>query len=122
VAEILPAAATATAWRRGPFTTGPSPTCNAIIPKLAAAFQRSCICDVAEHPSQPHTFYMCNTTNHCSRVVHECNLDGKGYAFAYDDVQPDGGEDQSGKVNAGDPEVFVVAVGGGKAYVGDRMP
>ncbi|KAK3326063.1 glycoside hydrolase family 64 protein [Apodospora peruviana] len=106
----------------GPFTTGPSPTRNAIIPRLAAAFQRSCIADVAEHPSHPDTFYKCEPTNHYSRIVHECNLDGKGYAFAYDDVQPDGGADQSGKVNAGDPSVFIVAVGGGGAYVGDRMP
>ena len=80
---------------------------------------------MADHPSQPHTFYRCQggrPTNHYSRIVHECNLDGKGYAFAYDDVQPDGGADQSGKVNAGDPRVFVVAVGGGGAYVGDWMP
>lgn len=106
----------------GPFTTGPSPLRNAIIPRLAAAFQRSCIVDVAEHPSPPQTFYRCDPTNHYCRIVHECNLDGKGYAFAYDDVQPDGGEDQSGKVNAGDPDVFIVAVGGEGAYVGNRMP
>lgn len=106
----------------GPFTTGPSPLRNAIIPRLAAAFQRSCIVDVAEHPSPPQTFYRSDPTNHYCRIVHECNLDGKGYAFAYDDVQPDGGEDQSGKVNAGDPDVFIVAVGGEGAYVGNRMP
>ena len=106
----------------GPFTTGPSPTRNAIIPRLAAAFQRGCILDVAEHPSPPHTFYRRDPTNHYARIVHECNLDGKGYAFAYDDVQPDGGADQSGKVNAGDPTVFIVSVGGGRAYVGDTMP
>ncbi|KAK3685272.1 glycoside hydrolase family 64 protein [Podospora appendiculata] len=106
----------------GPFTTGPSPVRNAIIPRLAAAFQRGCIADVAEHPSHPETFYRGEPTNHYSRIVHECNLDGKGYAFAYDDVQPDGGSDQSGKVNAGDPKLWIVAVGGGGAYVGDRMP
>ena len=51
------------------------------------------------------------------------NLDGKGYAFAYDDVQLDGGEDQSGKVNAGDPEVFTVTVGGKSAVaVARRAP
>jgi hypothetical protein len=106
----------------GPFTTGPSPKRNAIIPRLAAAFQRGCICDVSEHPSHPETFYHCDRANHYSRIVHECNLDGKGYAFAYDDVQPDEGADQSGKVNAGDPKVFIVAVGGTGAYAGDRMP
>ncbi|KAK4138410.1 glycoside hydrolase family 64 protein [Trichocladium antarcticum] len=106
----------------GPFTTGPSPKRNAIIPRLAAAFQRGCIADVDEHPSAPETFYRSEPSNHYSQIVHECSLDGKGYAFAYDDVQPDGGADQSGKVNAGDPKVFIVAVGGGGAYVGDRMP
>lgn len=107
----------------GPFTTGPSPTRNAIIPRLAAAFQRGCVVDVAEHPSHPCTFYHGEVpANHYARVVHECNLDGKGYAFAYDDVQPDDGDDQSGKVNAGDPDLFIVAVGGAGAFVGDRMP
>ncbi|GAB1314663.1 Beta-1,3-glucanase, Osmotin/thaumatin-like superfamily, glucan endo-1,3-beta-glucosidase [Madurella fahalii] len=105
----------------GPFTTGPSPTRNAIIPRLAAAFQRSSIVVVADHPSHPETFYRCEPTNHYARIVHQCNLDSKGYAFAYDDVQPDGGADQSGKVNAGDPAVLIVAVGGRSAYVGNRM-
>lgn len=106
----------------GPFTTGPSPKRNAIIPRLAAAFQRGCIVDVSYHPSPPDTYYRSDPTNHYARIVHQCNLDGKGYAFAYDDVQPDGGADQSGKVNAGDPAVLIVAVGGWGAYVGDRLP
>ncbi|KKY15360.1 putative glucanase b [Phaeomoniella chlamydospora] len=105
----------------GPFTTGPSPTRNAIIPRLAASFLRSTLLHVEDHPSDPSTHYKHDPTNHYSRIVHENNLDGKGYAFAYDDVQPDGGADQSGKVNAGDPTVFIVAVGGNNAYAGDRM-
>lgn len=107
----------------GPFTTGPSAYRNSVIPRLAAAFQRSAAGEgVDEHPSDPSTFYQRDPTNHYCRIVHEANLDGKGYAFAYDDVQPDGGADQSGKVNAGDPKTFIVAVGGNNAYVGDRMP
>lgn len=108
----------------GPFTTGPSAHRNSIIPRLAAAFQRSALGldGVDEHPSDPSTFYTREPTNHYCRLVHEVNLDGKGYAFAYDDVQPDGGADQSGKVNAGDPKRFIVAVGGNNAYVGDRLP
>lgn len=106
----------------GPFTTGPSGHRNSIIPRLAAAFQRSALVGVDEHPSHPSTFYVREPTNHYCRLVHEVNLDGKGYAFAYDDVQPDGGADQSGKVNAGDPQRFIVAVGGHHAYVGDTMP
>ncbi|KAI0428555.1 hypothetical protein F5Y09DRAFT_312706 [Xylaria sp. FL1042] len=96
----------------GPFTTGPSPTRNAIIPRLAAAFVRSALLESDDHPSHPRTFYLRDPTNHYARLVHEHNIDGKGYAFAYDDVQPDDGEDQSGKVNAGDPVLFTVVVGG----------
>ncbi|GAB1319322.1 hypothetical protein MFIFM68171_09532 [Madurella fahalii] len=105
----------------GPFTTGRSPARNAIIPRLAAGFVRTALLDAAEHPSDPSIFYQADPTNHYARIVHEVNLDGKGYAFAYDDVQPDGGADQSGKVNAGDPAVFIVAVGGNEAYAGDEM-
>ncbi|KAH7134436.1 hypothetical protein EDB81DRAFT_903415 [Dactylonectria macrodidyma] len=94
----------------GPFTTGPSPTRNAIIARLAAAFVRSALNQAQEHPSQPDTFYRQDPTNHYARLVHEHNIDKKGYAFAYDDVQPDGGDDQSGKVNAGDPVLFTVTV------------
>lgn len=96
----------------GPFTTGPSPGRNAIIPRLAAAFVRSTLLVTDDHPSQPDTFYKQEPTNHYARIVHENNIDKKGYAFAYDDVQPDGGDDQSGKVNDGAPTLFIVTIGG----------
>lgn len=99
----------------GPFTTGPSATRNAIIPRLSAGFARSSLLECEDQPSHPKTFYKANPTNHYARLVHVHNLDGKGYAFAYDDVQPDDGEDQSGKVNAGDPKLFTVTVGGKSA-------
>ena len=110
----------------GPFTTGPSPLRNAVIPRLAAAFARSALLESAEHPSHPRTFYGGGTgracpTNHYARLVHECLPDGKGYAFAYDDVQPSGGGDQSGKVNAGDPVLLTIGVGGAWANQG-RVP
>lgn len=38
--------------------------------------------------------------------------DGRGYAFPYDDVVPDGGEDVAGTLFDGSPSVFTVAVGG----------
>ncbi|KAI2610027.1 glycoside hydrolase family 64 protein [Hypoxylon fragiforme] len=99
----------------GPFTTGPSPVRNAIIPRLAAAFARSALLEDHRHPSPPDTFYRREPTNHYARLVHAHTVDGKGYAFAYDDVQPSGGDDQSGKVNAGDPVLLTVTVGGGLA-------
>ncbi|CAK7563037.1 MAG: hypothetical protein SEPTF4163_000894 [Sporothrix epigloea] len=107
----------------GPFTTGSSPMRNAIIPRLAAGFQRSTLLTEAVQPSvEPRGFYQTDPTNHYCRIVHAANLDGKGYAFAYDDVQADGGADQSGKVNAGDPAMFLVSVGGYNVYAGDRLP
>lgn len=102
----------------GPFTTGSSAVRNAIIPRLAAAFVRSTLLVTDNQPSAPNTFYTVAPTNYYAAFVHQFNKDHKGYAFAYDDVQPDGGEDQSGKVNGGDPKLFVVTVGGeGKAVV-----
>lgn len=106
----------------GPFTTGPSPVRNAIIPRLAASFVRSSLTETEDHPSQPDTFYRRDPTNHYARLVHEHNIDRKGYAFAYDDVQPDEGEDQSGKVNAGDPVLFTLTVGGKSAAAGNADP
>jgi hypothetical protein len=38
--------------------------------------------------------------------------DGRGYAFPYDDVVPDGGMDVAGTLSDGTPMVFTVAVGG----------
>lgn len=99
----------------GPFTTGPNATRNAIIPRLAAAFHRTALLNCEHHPSDPGTFYSHDPTNHYARLVHAHNVDRKGYAFAYDDVQPEGGEDQSGKVNAGGPVLFTVSVGGNSA-------
>lgn len=66
----------------GPFTTGPSPTRNAIIPRLAAAFVRSSIVVTEDHPSGPETFYVRDPTNHYARLVHEHNVDKKGYAVS----------------------------------------
>ena len=105
----------------GPFTTGPSTTRNAIIPRLAAAFVRSSLLEAEDQPSDPKTFYKRDVTNHYARLVHIHNLDGKGYAFAYDDVQPDSCPDQSGKVNAGDPALFTVTVGGKSAAKGGKQ-
>jgi hypothetical protein len=102
----------------GPFTTGENQTRNAIIPRLAAAFHRTALLHCESHPSEPSTFFSQDPTNHYARLVHVHNVDRKGYAFAYDDVQPEGGEDQSGKVNAGDPVLFTVSAGGESAGKG----
>ena len=97
----------------GPFATGNNQEVNAIIPRLAAAFNRSTLFKTDQLPAPQSTYYQEGITNHYSRVVHEANQDGRGYAFPYDDVQPTGGKDASGAVFAGDPRVWSVIVGGG---------
>ncbi|KAL6241514.1 hypothetical protein RBB50_011537 [Rhinocladiella similis] len=99
----------------GPFATGANAETNAIIPRLAAAFNRSTLLVSDVFPADQSLYYQDPVTNHYSRIVHGANLDGKGYAFPYDDVQPTNGKDQSGEVHAGDPKLFTVTVGGQNA-------
>jgi len=46
-------------------------------------------------------------------------VDGRGYAFPYDDVTPDGGHNQCGAVMDGSPQLFTVAFGGVEGMVED---
>ncbi|KAF1941634.1 hypothetical protein EJ02DRAFT_455018 [Clathrospora elynae] len=100
----------------GPFATGSNQARNAVIPRLAAAFNRSILLNTPDNlfpnGSNPSAYYKDVTTNHYSRIVHEVQRDGKGYAFPYDDVVPDGGKDVAGTVSAGNPTLFTIAVGG----------
>jgi hypothetical protein len=95
----------------GPFATGQDARANAIIPRLAAAFNRSTLLKTNVSPAPQELYYQEAITNHYSRIVHQSNIDGRGYAFPYDDVQPSGGADQSGEVHAGDPVLWTVSVG-----------
>ncbi|TKA55480.1 hypothetical protein B0A49_12907 [Cryomyces minteri] len=102
----------------GPFATGANAERNVIIPRLAAAFNRSTLLLANSFPNgvSPANYYQNPTTNHYARVVHAANLDGKGYAFPYDDVTPDGGVPQEGAVNSGSPALWTIAVGGQNAH------
>jgi hypothetical protein len=100
----------------GPFQTGSNQARNAVIPRLAAAFNRSTLLNSPSNQfpngSNPSQYYLDQTTNHYSRIVHEVQKDGRGYAFPYDDVVPDGGNDVAGTVFDGSPQLFTIAVGG----------
>lgn len=50
--------------------------------------------------------------NEYSAMVHEVEIDGKGYAFPYDDVTPSEGDDVAGFVAAADPSSMTVILGG----------
>ena len=99
----------------GPFATGSDAKRNVIIPRLAAAFNRSTLLLANSFPAPLADYYKDSTTNHYSRIVHAANLDGRGYAFPYDDVAPAGGPEQSGEVNDPNPRLLTVAVGGTNA-------
>ena len=100
----------------GPFQTGPDPKRNAIIPRLNAEFQRSTyLTDTDTFPAHPDKFYKHPVTNHYARLVHEANVDGRGYAHPYDDACRPGAPDQSGFVNDPNPKILHVIVGGGGA-------
>ena len=88
----------------------------ALVPRIAAAFNRSTLLVETTTPSvNPSLYYQTSPTNHYARIVHSVNLDGRGYAFPYDDVTPTGGQDQSGAVFDGSPQLFTVTVGGTNA-------
>ncbi|WP_109507932.1 beta-1,3-glucanase family protein [Nocardioides speluncae] len=98
----------------GPFANpgNDSEQRKALVPRLAAAFNRTTLLINSRQPhgENPATFYDHPVTNHYARVVHENLPDGKGYAFAYDDVSSNPGEDHSGKVNHGDPHLLTVTL------------
>ncbi|HUN31663.1 MAG TPA: glycoside hydrolase family 64 protein [Trebonia sp.] len=98
----------------GPFSTaGASGEVLAIIPRLAAAFNRSTLLIDTSQPDgeNPADYYSNTTTNHYARIVHATLTGGLGYAFPYDDVTPNGGVNQSGPVSSGSPAQLSVTVG-----------
>lgn len=96
----------------GPFLTN-SPGMAALTPRLSAAFNRSTLLTQSFEPSNPGSYYHDRITNHYARIVHEVELEGRGYAFPYDDVAPSGGVDQSGSVFDQNPSLLTITIGGG---------
>lgn len=109
-----PTAADIFSCSTGPFSTaGASGEVLAIIPRLAAAFNRSTLLIDSAQPDgeNPARYYTNATTNHYARIVHATEAGGLGYAFPYDDVTPDGGVNQSGPVSSGSPALLSITVG-----------
>ncbi|CRK18103.1 hypothetical protein BN1708_012235, partial [Verticillium longisporum] len=101
----------------GPFgiRQGDNAVHYAVVPRLCAAFVRTTLL-LAGGDLQPgvdaRDYYMQDPTSHYSRVVHEQEVDGRGYAFPYDDVNPDGAEDAAGLVASGNFDVLNFFIGG----------
>ncbi|KAF2418754.1 glucanase B [Tothia fuscella] len=91
----------------------------AVTPRLCAGFNRGTLLSagVTPDPLGPGSFYKGAICNHYARILHEQLLDGRGYAFPYDDVCADGGPDQCGAVYDSYPKVLTFAVGGNGAWV-----
>lgn len=109
-----PSAADIFSCASGPFSpAGLSPEMLAILPRLAAAFNRSTLLTDASQPDgeNPAGYYADPVTNHYARIVHATSSDHRGYAFPYDDVAPTGGADQSGSVSSGSPAQLAITVG-----------
>lgn len=112
-----PSAANIFSNSSGPFATSTAEMGD-IAARLAAAFNRSTLLSNSNQPDGEvvSSYYQNATTNHYARILHATNLDGRGYAFPYDDVGPSGGEDQSGYLSDPNPQLWTIAVGGGNAY------
>lgn len=85
-----------------------------VVPRLCAAFERSTLL-LSGGNVQPNlkstSYYTVNPTNHYSRITHKYEVDGRGYTFSYDDVNPSG-ENQSGLLSTANPTVLAITVGG----------
>jgi hypothetical protein len=109
-----PSAADIFSCNSGPFNpAGMSAEMLAILPRLAAAFNRSTLLIDTSQPDgeNPRDYYTDAVTNHYARIVHATSAEGRGYAFPYDDVAPTGGADQSGAVSDPAPAVLTVTLG-----------
>lgn len=109
-----PSAADIFSCNSGPFSpAGMSAEMLAILPRLAAAFNRSTLLIDASQPDgeNPADYYTNAITNHYARIVHATTTGGRGYAFPYDDVAPTGGADQSGAVSDPAPSLLTVTLG-----------
>lgn len=88
---------------------------RAVVPRLCAAFDRTSLL-VDGGNVQPgvssKSYYTTAPTNYYSKFVHQFEVDGTGYAFAYDDVNPDGDTNQSGVVASANPQLLTVTIGG----------
>ena len=82
---------------------------------LCAAFNRGTLLLSGGH-IQPGlgatSYYTVMPSNWYSKFVHQHETDGKGYAFPYDDVNPNVGIDQAGVVAGPNPKLLTVTVGG----------
>lgn len=96
-------------------TGGDNAVVLAAVPRLCAAFDRTTFL-LNGGNVQPslgsNNYYTQSPTNRYSQLVHSVELDGRGYAFPYDDVNPTGAADQSGTMASNQATSLTITVGG----------
>ncbi|KAH8882000.1 hypothetical protein GQ53DRAFT_798970 [Thozetella sp. PMI_491] len=84
-------------------------------PRVCAAFHRTTLL-LAGGDVQPSlsaaNYYLSSPTNHYARLVHQNEVDNRGYAFSFDDVNPVAGVDQSGTLAGSNYQRLDIFVGG----------
>jgi hypothetical protein len=116
--RAYPKPTTADIWgcNSGPFAIIASDNSvhRAVVPRLCAAFTRSTLL-LSGGNVQPQlpasSYYTVSPTSHYSRIVHIYETNSLGYAFSYDDVNPDG-QNAAGVVAGSNPTNLKVTVGG----------
>ncbi|KAI5210151.1 glucanase B [Aureobasidium subglaciale] len=118
-AYAKPSAADIFGCNGGPFAIQASDNDvhRAVVPRLCAAFHRSTLLlsgGNVQPMSDVSGYYTKSgrASNWYSKFVHDYEVDGKGYAFAYDDVTPTGGVDMAGLLSVTQPSQLEVTVGG----------
>lgn len=114
-----PTAADIAGCNSGPFAiaSGDNSVHQAIVPRLCAAFTRSTLLLDNGQDTQPGVsasrYYSVNPTDHYARILHNYEIDGRGYAFSYDDVNPDSAsQDSEGLLSGPNPTSLYITVGG----------
>lgn len=109
-----PSAADIFGCNSGPFAVVGNNVDAIVVPRLCAAFNRGTLL-LSGGNVQPslgaNSYYTTSPNNYYSKFVHEHEVDGKGYAFSYDDVNPDG-ENASGLIQTPNPATLQITVGG----------
>lgn len=106
-------------YNSGPFAIidGDNSVHYAVVPRLCAAFARSTLLIGGGNYQPGHSdgdFYTDNCTFHYSRIVHDNQVDSKGYAFAYDDVVADDQPDSAGLITSPNPDTLIFFIGGSR--------
>ncbi|KAJ6787067.1 hypothetical protein PWT90_03206 [Aphanocladium album] len=110
-----PSAADIFSCNSGPFAhaDGVSDEALNVGARIAAALNRSTLLDNVNQPEGEDVakYYQNDVTNHYARVCHAAAVEGRGYAFPYDDVGASKGVDQSGFLNDPKPKTLTIGIG-----------